>query len=143
MGASVPEFDDLLARYAEAALARAPDRLAALYAADVRVFDAWAVWSYEGRDAWRRNLEDWLGSLGDERVRVTFDEVRASRQGSLGHLSAIVTYAALDKTGKVLRALQERLSWILTDAGTGWVIVHQHTSAPINPDDQKAMLWKG
>ena len=136
------EFDRLTQAYAAAVLAKDPAALARLYAADARVFDAWATWSYEDRAAWRVNLDDWLGSLGEEAVEVRFDDVRSSAEGAMGYLTAIVRFAAVDKSGKELRSMQSRLSWVLAQTANGWVIAHEHTSAPIRPEDQKAMLQK-
>jgi ketosteroid isomerase-like protein len=130
----------MLTEYAAAARAKAPGRLAALYTADVRVFDAWDVWSLEGQPDWSRNLQDWLGSLGDQGVQVAFDEVRVADHGNAGSVSAIVTYSAVDASGQIAHAMQNRLSWFLTKMADGWVIAHEHTSAPIAFADQKAIL---
>jgi uncharacterized protein (TIGR02246 family) len=132
----------LTAEYAAAVLAKAPERLAAIYAPDVRVFDTWAVWSYEGRDAWGRSLRDWLGALEDESVRVRFDDVRVVQTAESGSLSAFVTYSAFDAAGHVVRSMQNRLSWFLTKLGDRWVVAHEHTSAPIGFEHQKAILHR-
>jgi ketosteroid isomerase-like protein len=129
-----------MAAYAAAVLAKEPTRLAELYAPDVRVFDAWGVWSFDNRDAWNRNLEDWLGSLGNEGVQVQFDDVRVAEHAETRSLSAIVTYSAVDAAGHVVRSMQNRLSWFLTKVAGRWVISHEHTSAPISFENQKAIL---
>jgi len=126
-------------RYAMAVSAKDVDALLQLYADDVRVFDAWGVWSYEGDRAWRGAVEGWFSSSGSENLRVTFDDVRAIEEGDLWHASAIVTYSAITAAGDVLRALQNRLTWVLRPSPS-LRIVHEHTSAPIGVDDMKAML---
>jgi ketosteroid isomerase-like protein len=133
-------IEAVTAEYAAAVLAKEPARLAALYAPDVRVFDAWGVWSYDDRDAWGRNLEDWLGSLGNEGVQVQFDDVCLVQRAETSSFSAIVTYSAVDAAGNVVRSMQNRLSWFLTKIGGRWVVAHEHTSAPIGFDNQKAIL---
>ena len=57
-----------------------------------------------------------------------------------GSITAIVTYRAIGATGKVIRATQNRPSWFLVKPAGRWLIAHEHTSAPIRFDDQKAML---
>ena len=136
------DLANVMAAYAAAVLAKDPARLAALYAPDVRVFDAWGVWSFEGADDWTRNLQGWLGALGDEHVAVQFNDVRLAQQNETGCLSAIVTYSAIDGDGRVLHAMQNRLSWFLTRIAGCWRIVHEHTSAPIDFDHQKAILHR-
>lgn len=135
-------FQDQLADYAGAVLAKDVERLASLYAPTIRVFDAWERWSYDDLASWSANLESWLGSLGAERVKVDFDNVHSVANGDMGLLTATITYAALDKTGAVLRSLDERLSWVLVNDNGRWRIVHQHTSFPASFADQKVALHR-
>ena len=111
-----------------------------LYDPNVRVFDAWGVWEYEGADAWRRAVEGWLTSLGTERVKVSFDEVKSLLGKDVSSVSAIVTYSSLSAEGIQLRAMQNRITWVLRTVGHVPRIVHEHTSAPLSFDDMKAIL---
>jgi len=113
-----------------------------LYHPDVRVFDAWGVWSYEGAEAWQRAVEAWFTSLGTERVKVRFDDVRTSEGRESAVVSAIVTYAGVSAAGVHLRAMQNRLTWGLKTSGHVLRIVHEHTSVPIGFEDQKAILLR-
>lgn len=132
----------LIDGYAAAVHARDADAFMRLYDPAVRVFDAWGVWSYEGAAAWRGTVEQWFGSLGDERVRVDMDEVQVQGGPELAMLSAIVTYAGISAAGERLREMQNRLSWVLRRGADGWTIVHEHTSAPLGFDDGKAILQR-
>jgi len=111
-----------------------------LYEPSVRVYDAWGVWSYEGSDAWQRAVEGWFTSLGTERVRVTFDEVQTWMGKDVSSVSAIVTYAGFSAEGEQLRAMQNRITWVLRTIGHVPRIVHEHTSAPLGFNDSKAIL---
>ena len=130
----------VLEAYASAVFARDAEAFMRLYDPTVRVFDAWEVWSYEGSAAWRRAVEGWFGSLGAERVKVTFDDVKTSAGRELSMVSAVVTYAGLSAQGEELRAMQNRLTWVFRTTDHGLRIVHEHTSAPIGFDDSKAIL---
>lgn len=114
-----------------------------LYDPEVRVFDTWGVWSYEGAPAWQRAVEGWFASLGTERVRVTFDAARTVAEREFAIVSAIVTYGAVSAQGEPLRAMQNRISWGLKTSGHVLRIVHEHTSAPVGFEDQKAILQRG
>jgi len=114
-----------------------------LYAADVRVFDLWGAWSYQGAEAWRKAIDQWFDSMGAERVRVTMEGVRINAERPLGTVTAIVHYAGISAKGEELRAILNRLSWVLKPDEGGWKIVHEHTSAPIGPHDGKVMLSPG
>ena len=126
--------------YESAVFARDADALMRLYDPGVRVFDAWGVWSYEGADAWRRAVEGWFMSLGAERVKVRFDDVRTVAGRDVTSVSAIVTYAGVSATGEPLRAMQNRITWVLRTVAHVPRIVHEHTSAPIGFEDSKAIL---
>ena len=131
-----------LDRYAAAVLARDADGLLALYDPDVRVFDTWAVWSYDGAVAWRAAVDGWFGSLVDERCRVTFDDVRIVGDAGLAAMSAVVTYTAITPDGAALRSMQNRIDWVLRAGGDRWRVVHEHTSVPVGFDDGKAILTR-
>jgi len=118
------------------------DAFMRLYDPGVRVFDAWGVWSYEGSAAWQRAVEAWFQSLGTERVKVAFDAVKTSEGRESAIVSAVVTYAGVSAQGEELRSMQNRLTWALRVSGHVLRIVHEHTSAPIGFDDQKAILQR-
>nr|WP_316642493.1 nuclear transport factor 2 family protein [uncultured Roseateles sp.] len=138
------ELDKDLARvlgvYESAVFKKDVEAFMRLYDPDVRVFDAWGVWSYEGAEAWRRAVEGWFTSLGTERVKVSFAEVQASVGKDMASVSAIVTYAGLSAEGQSLRTMQNRITWVLRTIGHVPRIVHEHTSAPMGFDDSKAIL---
>ncbi|HEY7422577.1 MAG TPA: SgcJ/EcaC family oxidoreductase [Gaiellaceae bacterium] len=125
-------MDEMLDRYAAAVRAKDVDAFVGLYADDVRTFDLWSEWSYDGKDALRGMVAEWFGSLAeDEEVAVKFDEVRTQAGPDVAGVSAFTTFAAVAPDGTELRSMNNRLSWILRkDADGGWKIAHEHTSAP-------------
>ncbi len=129
------EISALARNYTEAVLAKDAQRLAALYGANVRVFDAWGSRPYIGLPAWRVALDGWLTSLDEEeRVQASFNDVDILSQSETGWLTALVTYAALNRTGETVRWMQNRLSWAVARSDSGWMIVHEHSSVPVGPD---------
>jgi len=132
--------EDLLDRYAAAARAKDAEAFLDLYSDDVRSFDLWGVWSYDGKDALRAMVNEWFGSLpDDETVVVRFDEIRTETGADVAAVSAFTTFAAESPDGAELRAMNNRLTWILRRDGDGWKIVHEHTSAPAG-DEGKVSL---
>ena len=130
----------LLDAYETAVHRKDVDAFMRLYAPDVRVFDAWGIWQYQGAEAWRRAVEGWLTSLGSETVKVRFDEVAASIGKDVSSVTAIVTYAGLSAEGEPLREMQNRITWVLRSIGHVPRIIHEHTSAPVGFEDMKAIL---
>lgn len=113
-----------------------------LYAPNARIFDAWGVWSYEDAAAWRQAVDGWFTSLGTERVKVTFEDVRVIADRDFAGVSTVVTYAGVSAEGEALRAMQNRLTCVLRVSGHVLRIVHEHTSAPVGFEDMKAILQR-
>jgi ketosteroid isomerase-like protein len=135
--------EQVFAGYTAAVRAKDVDGFVALYAADVRIFDAWGRWSYDGADAWRGMAAEWFGSLGDEQVAVEFDDVETVTRDDLAVASAFVTYKGLSAEGADLRAMSNRITWGLEKtADGGWKVVHEHTSAPVDFDTGKVHLQR-
>jgi uncharacterized protein (TIGR02246 family) len=128
----VSEVESLLDAYRDAVHAKDVDAFLAIFADDVRVFDMWSTWSHDGIDAWRAMAEGWFGSLGDERVRVDFDDVQTTVGEDAAVLSAFVTFAGLSADGQELRSMNNRLTWGLRKVDGTWKVVHEHTSAPVD-----------
>jgi uncharacterized protein (TIGR02246 family) len=133
------EIEHLFAQYVAAVGAKDVDAFVALFDDDVRAFDMWGRWSYDGIDAWRGMAREWFGSLGDERVAVEFGEARITVGGELAIAEAFVTFKALSAAGEELRSLQNRLTWALRRDARGWKVLHEHTSAPLD-DTAKAIF---
>ena len=132
----------VLDAYQNAVLARDIDAFMRLYDPKVRVFDTWGVWEYEDAVKWRRAIESWFSSLGTEKVKVRFEDVKSSGSPDFAVVSAIVTYAGMSAQGEPLRTMQNRLTWVLKTSGHVLRIIHEHTSAPVGFDDMKAMLQR-
>ena len=128
--------------YKSAVAARDIAAFMRLYDPAVRVFDAWGVWSYEGVPAWQVAVEGWFASNPAYRFKVTFDEVRSVATAAFTSVSAIVTYAVVSPEGAPVNAMQNRLSWVLKTSGHVLRIIHEHTSAPVGFEDQKAILQR-
>jgi len=136
-------FVRMLHAYRDAVFAKDVEAFVRLYDADVHVFDMWGEWSMQGIAAWRRMAEGWFGSLGDERVRVTFDEVESFLDDAMACGHATVTYSAQATDGAILRSLSNRMTVVLQRRGVEWKVVHEHTSAPIEHGTLKARLQRG
>ena len=132
----------VLETYASAVYNRNVETFMHLYEPSARVFDTWGIWSYEDAAAWRVAVEGWLSSLGAERVKVSFDDVRVVADRDFASVSAVVTYEGIGAGGEALRAMQNRLTWVLRISGHVLRIIHEHTSAPVGFEDMKAILQR-
>jgi uncharacterized protein (TIGR02246 family) len=134
-------MEEMLDAYAAAVRAKDIDAFVDLYADDVRTFDLWNEWTYDGKEALRGMVSGWFGSLADdETVAVRFDDVRTQPGSDVGALSAFTTFAAVAPDGSESRSMNNRLTWVLRkDADGAWKIAHEHTSAPAG-DEGKVQL---
>ena len=88
------EIRDVLDAYAATVHARDVDGHVGLYDDEVHLFDAWEEFEARGKGALRAATEQWFGSLGEDRVRVTFDAVTVVADGDVGFAHAAVVFAA-------------------------------------------------
>ncbi|MBQ0957908.1 nuclear transport factor 2 family protein [Ideonella sp. 4Y11] len=128
--------------YRSAVWSRNAETFMHLYDAEVRVFDTWGVWSYEGAAAWRVAVEGWFSSLGHETVRVSFDDVRIVANPHFACMSAVARYAAVSPQGQELRSMQNRITWVLRTRGHVLRIIHEHSSTPIGFEDTRAIMQR-
>ena len=127
--------------YSAAALAKDVSALVALYDPDATIFDLWGKWEYRGAAAWRSNVTEWFGSLGAEKVAVSFDHVEVSGSDAFAVCHMYVTYQGLSATGEPLRAMNNRMTWALARSTDGtWRVIHEHSSAPVDPGTAKVIL---
>lgn len=121
---------DVIATYADAFQAVDVERIAALYADDVLVFDLMGGFALRGLPAWRAMLESVARDMHEGVCTVADLEVLAS--DDLAVASAIVYYGDKSETG--LMGMHNRATFVLRPMDGTWKIVHEHTSVPL--DDQ-------
>jgi len=134
------EIEAIFETYRNAVFQKDVESFASIFDEKIRVFDMWAPWTIDGLAAWREMAKDWFGSLGTERVVVTFDDIQMEAAAELATATAFVRFAAISETGEELRYLQNRLTWVARKKGKDWIIFHQHTSGPVDPDTMKVVL---
>ena len=134
-------IEQMLEAYVAAVRAKDVDAFVALYDEDVRVFDLWDRWSYDGAEAWRATVAEWFGSLGADRVEVELQDVRTIVGDGAAAAHAFVTFRGRSAEGEELRAMSNRLTWALRRTVDGaWKVVHEHTSAPVDAASAKVAL---
>ncbi|MDO6434465.1 nuclear transport factor 2 family protein [Flavitalea sp. BT771] len=133
------EIESLFETYKNAVFQKDVEAFLSIFDEHVRIFDMWE-WTYEGLVSWREMVKGWFGSLGTERVVVTFDEVQVEAAGGMAVASAYVRFAAISEQGEELRYLQNRLTWVAQQKGGVWKIIHEHTSGPVDGETMKVIM---
>ncbi|WP_424465158.1 YybH family protein [Pseudoclavibacter helvolus] len=119
--------------YAAAVTGRDKTGIMALYAPDLRVFDLWSTWSHEGADAWGTSIDAWFDSIESGTHSATFTDLRAYGDQDVVVVESFVRYSWHDQNG-VQEWMDNRLTWALVQHKGAWVIAHEHTSAPVDPE---------
>jgi ketosteroid isomerase-like protein len=136
------DFNSFFEAYKSSVLDKQVDGLMDLYDDDLTAYDLWGRWSYLGAGPWREMNEEWLGSLGSDTVVVEFDDIKTVYGAEISAAYATVSYQARSQTGEILRSMQNRLTWVARQKNGAWKIVHQHTSAPIDPGKMSPVLHR-
>lgn len=109
------------------------DNMINLYDENVIIFDTWDKGFINGIEEWSAIITDWLTSLGEEKVNVTFEEISIQEdEGKIGFASAIIQYQAISKDNNILRSMKNRISIGFVQKQGIWKVTHQHISVPID-----------
>jgi uncharacterized protein (TIGR02246 family) len=134
------EIESLFKTYKDAVFEKDIETFSSLFDENVRVFDMWQQWTYEGLAAWMGMVTDWFSSLGSNRDVISYDDIQIQTSGEMAVATAIVRFTAVSETGEDLRYLEERLTWVIVKKSGTWKIVHQHTSGPVDFNSMKVIL---
>ena len=111
-----------------------------LYDEQAVIFDMWNKSYTIDPSAWAKIIEDWFGSLGEEKVNVEFEMVKIHQSEDIGFASALIRFQAISPEGAVLRSMKNRITLGFSKSGDTWKVIHQHTSAPISSNGLTAIL---
>ena len=134
------EIETLFRTYKDAVFEKDIETFSSLFDENVRVFDMWEQWTYEGLAAWMGMVKGWFSSLGTNRDVITYDDIQIQTSGEMAVATAFVRFTAVSEAGEELRYLDERLTWVVVKKTGVWKIVHQHTSGPVDFNSMKVML---
>jgi uncharacterized protein (TIGR02246 family) len=133
------ELKQMFETYKTAVLDKDEKAFLTLYHPEFMGFDMWGEW-IKTPESLRLMVNEWFSSLKSERVHVEFSEIREVIGKDIATAHAIARYTAVASQGEYLRHLDNRLTWVAKKDNDSWKIVHEHTSAPIDPQTGKAHL---
>lgn len=134
------EIEEFFKVYQNSAWSKNATAMINLYDKNAVIFDMWDQGYISNSLEWDNTILDWLGALGDEKVKVEFEMVKIHQSGNLGFASALIMFQAISNDGTILRSMKNRITLGFTKFEDGWKVIHQHTSAPINSNGLTAIL---
>ncbi|MBB5193343.1 uncharacterized protein (TIGR02246 family) [Silvimonas terrae] len=132
------DIGQVLTQYQQAVHAKDVAGVLALYTDDVRAFDAWAHQQHDGKTALSATVTQWLTTLGDVVVTVTFEDVRILASGDLAVAHMFVQYRGDSATTH--NAMKDRQTWVFRRDAQGWRVAHAHSSLPMDPATTQALF---
>ena len=137
---SEAEIRDLYDRWAKAFRAHDLDGIMSVYASDDTVisYDIVAPLQYVGRDAYRKDYEEFLAQY-DGPIEIEYRDMRIVAGSDVAFLHALERMSGKLKNG------QKSDLWVRATSGLRkingkWLIVHDHISVPADLDTGKAVL---
>jgi uncharacterized protein (TIGR02246 family) len=137
-GAAEHEVRELIEGWADAARAKDLARIMAFYAPDVVAFDAILALQFKGAEAYGKHWEACLAMCpGPMTFKV--HELNIAARDDMAFAHYLARCGGTDASG------EEKSGWMRATvccrkAGGRWRIVHEHYSAPFDPESGKTLL---
>lgn len=137
-GTAEDELRALVQDWIDAVRASDIDRIMAHYDPGVVAYDAILALRFQGADAYREHFAKCLEMCPGEPLMEAHD-IHAMAEGELGIAHYVLRCGAVDDDGK------EQTGWMRATlaarrSGGRWRIVHEHYSAPFDPESGQAMM---
>lgn len=137
---SADEIRTLLVDYFDAIKSKNVSRITAFYAPDIRAFDAILALQFRGRDAY---AEHWKACMEycAHMTEFVFEmhDAEISAGDDVAFASSINRCGGIDEKGDEQAAYMRGTIGLERRDGR-WVIVHEHYSAPFDPETNKALF---
>jgi ketosteroid isomerase-like protein len=129
---TIENISDFFRYYKETAWEKNVNGMVGLYDDNVLIFDMWHKGFVKGLEEWTMVITEWLTSLKEEKVNVSFDMIEIQESGDVAFASALIQFQAIGIDGRVIRSMKNRISLGFEKKAGFWKVKHQHTSAPID-----------
>jgi uncharacterized protein (TIGR02246 family) len=132
------EIRDIVKVWEKAAASKDLDTIMSLYAPDVRAFDAIARLQFKGKEAYKTHWEACL-SMCQGAMIFEVHELDIAADDDLAFCHYLARCGGTGPDGET-RSGWTRATVAFRRIGGRWLIVHEHFSAPFDPESGKAML---
>ena len=135
---------NLLNKYKIAAETKDVELMLSLYSAEIHVFDCFSDWELIGIDKYKEMIVDWFNSLNEEKLHliVSFSDFSIEMDERIAFAHCNILFEAYNEDNRKIRFITNRFTFNIKRHESQWLIVHQHSSLPINPENGKMMTKK-
>ncbi len=132
------ELREKMNDWADAVRARDIDRICANYAPDIVAFDAIAQLQFKGADAYRKHWETCMEMCAGPMI-FELHELQITASDDLAFVHGLNRCGGTGPDGKEMSGWM-RMTTCLRKQHGEWRVMHEHFSAPFDPESNKA-LW--
>ncbi len=125
-------YKALFERYANAVYNKDVESFISIYDNNVLVYDTWEEWIKKDVKEIKSMATEWFDSLGNEKVKVEFTEVRVLESADQIVWIGEFKFYGLDQNDQIIRNISNRWTWVIKNINGSWKVVHEHSSLPIN-----------
>ncbi|TDL32819.1 DUF4440 domain-containing protein [Jeotgalibacillus sp. S-D1] len=143
MASSIRMVQDVLENYKSAVYEKDVEKFLSAYAADVHIYDCWGNWECKGISSWRDNVIEWFDGLSEDGyvLKVAFNDVTIEENNNLAFVHCAVTFAAYKgEHEEKHRQMTNRFTFGLKNTNESWLIVHEHSSLPVDMQTGKGLF---
>jgi uncharacterized protein (TIGR02246 family) len=128
----------LLERWSEAARTKDIDRLMSLYAPDIVYFDVVPPLRFSGPAAVRANFLRWFGGWKSE-IGLDVRDMNIQAAGDVAAAYMLIRVSGTLQDGREV-GYRVRATVCCRRSETGWVIVHEHVSLPVDVKSGRVVM---
>ena len=130
-GQTEVQIQQVMDEWVAAVKARDTERLMALYASDVVVYDYPPPLQHIGVEQHRRSFEQWFAMMAGE-VRCELRDLRITARDDLAFARALNHITGISADGETKIDQWVRATVCFEKRGGAWRVVHEHVSVPID-----------
>lgn len=93
------EIEEFFKIYQNSAWCKDATAMINLYDEQAVIFDMWDQGYILNPSEWAKTIENWFGSLGEEKVKVEFEKVKIYQSYNVGFASALIQFQAISNEG--------------------------------------------
>lgn len=136
------DYKVIFEKYASSVYEKDIEGLLSIYDSKFYILDTWNDWLTRDIKTLRHMVTEWFESLGEEKVRVEFNEIQLIESPNQIVWVGEFKYYGLSKDDQILRSISNRWTWVIKNNNGNFKVVHEHSSLPVSPETFKGITKK-
>lgn len=127
---------DVLDQYKTAVYNQDIDLFMELYNNSIHIYDSWNTWEITSKTEWKKVIENWFNGLKRDlsTLKVSFEDCVINEDKNIAFIHMSIRFSEFNSHNIEFRHLTNRFTIGLKNIDDKWMIVHEHSSLPIDSD---------